>query len=144
MGVPHRFYLHADSCVNKEVEVFNRKLGKLVKAFEYTALIKLDSNREVFTKHGLHMNNKGKELVAKKIMSAIKYMLYKNIEEPISMTWKEDKVLKSQEKHNKQICEEVRDSPELNKGRVDTQDCTAFQNDRSQELKQVVNIAISS
>jgi hypothetical protein len=31
MGVPHRFDLHANSCVNKEVEVFNRKL---VKAFE--------------------------------------------------------------------------------------------------------------
>jgi hypothetical protein len=76
MGVPHRFDLHANSCVNKEIEVFSRKLGKLVKAFEYTALIKLDSNREVFTKHGLHMN-KGKELVAKKIMSTIKHMLYK-------------------------------------------------------------------
>jgi hypothetical protein len=60
------------------------------------------------------------------------------------MTWKEDNVLKSQEKHNNQICKEVRNSPELNKGRVDTQDCTAFQNDRSQELKQVVNIVISS
>jgi hypothetical protein len=59
------------------------------------------------------MNNKGKELVAKKIMSTIKHMLYKKIEEPISMTWKEDKVLKSQEKHNNQICEEVRNSPAL-------------------------------
>jgi hypothetical protein len=29
--VPHRYYLYANSCVNKEVEVFNRKLGKLVK-----------------------------------------------------------------------------------------------------------------
>jgi hypothetical protein len=60
------------------------------------------------------------------------------------MTWKEDEVLKSQEKHNNQICEEERNSPELNKERVDTQDCTAFQNDRNQELKQDVNIAISS
>jgi hypothetical protein len=50
MGVPHRFDLHAISCVNKERAVFNRKMGKLVKAFEYTALITLDSNREVFTK----------------------------------------------------------------------------------------------
>jgi hypothetical protein len=60
------------------------------------------------------------------------------------MTWKEDKVLKSQEKYNNQICEEERNNPELNEGRVDTEDCTTFQNDRSQELKQVVNIAISS
>jgi hypothetical protein len=77
MYVPHRYDLYANSCVNKEVEVFNRKLGKLVKAFEYTALIKLDLNRELFTKHGLHMNGKGKELVAKKIMSTMKHMLHK-------------------------------------------------------------------
>jgi hypothetical protein len=28
MCVPHRFDLHVRSCVNKEVEVFNRKLRK--------------------------------------------------------------------------------------------------------------------
>jgi glutathionyl-hydroquinone reductase len=37
--VPHRFDLSANSCVNKEVEAFNRKLGKLVKAFEHRTLI---------------------------------------------------------------------------------------------------------
>jgi glutathionyl-hydroquinone reductase len=59
--VPHRFDLSANAHVNKEVEAFNRKLGKLVKPFEHTTLIKLDLNRELFTKHGLHMNDKGKE-----------------------------------------------------------------------------------
>jgi hypothetical protein len=39
-----------------------------MKAFNHTALIKLDSNRDLFTKHGLHTNNKGKELAAKKIV----------------------------------------------------------------------------
>jgi hypothetical protein len=63
------------------------------------------------------MNDKGKELVAKKIISTIKYMLHKKIEEPISMTWKEDKVKKSQEKHNNQIYEE-RIGPELNQEAV--------------------------
>jgi hypothetical protein len=77
MCVPHRYDLHSNSCVNKGIEVLNRRLGKLVKAFEDTTLIKLDLNRELFTKHGLHMNDKGKELVAKKIISAIKYMLHK-------------------------------------------------------------------
>jgi hypothetical protein len=48
-----------------------------MKVFENTALIKLDSNRDlyVFTKHGLHLNNTGRELVAKKIVSTIKHML---------------------------------------------------------------------
>jgi hypothetical protein len=37
----------------------------------------LDSNRDLFTKHGLHLNNKGKELAAKKIVSTVKDMLHK-------------------------------------------------------------------
>jgi hypothetical protein len=61
-----------NSCVNKEVDVFNRKLRKQMKVFENIALIKLDSNRDQFKKHGLHLNNKGNELAAKKIVSTIK------------------------------------------------------------------------
>jgi hypothetical protein len=60
------------------------------------------------------------------------------------MTWKEDKVKKSQEKHNNQIYEEERNSPESDKGRVNTQECTAFQKDRCQELKQDGTTTISS
>jgi hypothetical protein len=45
-------------------------------------------------------------------------MLHKEIEEPISMTWKEDKAKKSQEKHNNQIKEEESISPELNQEAV--------------------------
>jgi hypothetical protein len=45
---------------------------KQMKVFGNTALIKLDSNRDLFTKHGLHLNKKGKELAAKKIISTIK------------------------------------------------------------------------
>jgi hypothetical protein len=144
MCVPQRYDLYANSCVNKEAEVFNRKLGKLVKAFKHTALIKLDLNRELFTKHGLHMNGKGKELVAKKIMSTIKHMLRKQIEEPICMTWKEDEVKKSQEKQKNHIYEEERTSLESNEGRVNTQECTAFQKDRCQEVKQDGTTTISS
>jgi hypothetical protein len=44
-----------------------------MKAFKHTALIKLGSNRDLFTKHGLHMNNKGKEVAARKTVLAIKH-----------------------------------------------------------------------
>jgi hypothetical protein len=43
------------------------------------------------------MNDKGKELAAKKIALAIKVMLQENTQEPIYMTWRGDKVEKSQE-----------------------------------------------
>jgi hypothetical protein len=60
MRVPHRHELPADSCINNEIVACNRKFGKLVKAFEHTALVKLDIDRESYTKHGLHLNDKEK------------------------------------------------------------------------------------
>jgi hypothetical protein len=45
MCVPNRFDLYVNSCVNKDVEVFNRQLRKQMKVFENTALIKLDSRK---------------------------------------------------------------------------------------------------
>jgi hypothetical protein len=56
------------------LKVVNGKLSKEMKTFEHTVVIKLDSNRDLETKHGLHMNNKGKELSAKKIASTTKRM----------------------------------------------------------------------
>jgi hypothetical protein len=49
------------------------------------------------------MNNKGKESATRKIISTIKHILCKKIKNPISLTWKQDKVKKSQEKHNNAI-----------------------------------------
>jgi hypothetical protein len=74
MSVPHRFDFHIDSCVNKEVEVLNRKLGNLMKAFEHTALVTVDTDRELHTKqHGLHLNDKGKELIGRRIIPTTKH-----------------------------------------------------------------------
>jgi hypothetical protein len=103
--VPHRDDLHINSCVNKEVKVFNRRLSKLM-IFDHTVLLQIDSNREMFTKHGLHMNDKGKELAAIKIASTMKYIFQEKIKEPICLTWKEDDVKKLQENHNTQAYEE--------------------------------------
>jgi hypothetical protein len=64
-------------CVNKEMEVFNRKSRKRMKVVENTALIKLYSDRDLFTKHGSHLDSQGKELAARKIVSTIKYRLNK-------------------------------------------------------------------
>jgi hypothetical protein len=69
-----RFDLHMDSCVNGEAKVFSRKLNKQVKAYELTAHVKLDSNRDLFIKHALNMNNR--EIIgAKQIVCTTKYIL---------------------------------------------------------------------
>ena len=61
-----------------------------MKVFENTEVIEVDLDRRGFTRHGQHMNAKGKELMAKKIVAAIRCTLkvYENM--PISMKWKED------------------------------------------------------
>jgi hypothetical protein len=90
MDIPHRYDLEQILCVNKEVEKYNRRLRKHMKVCENTEVIKVDLDRRGFTKHGQHMNAKGKELTAKRIAVAIKHTLKVYKKTPISMQWKED------------------------------------------------------
>ena len=64
MNAPHRYDLMSYSCVNNEVEKFNRKLCKRLERFGKVELIDVVSERNLFTKHGQHLNSEGKESVA--------------------------------------------------------------------------------
>jgi hypothetical protein len=44
-----------------------------MKVFENTVFVNVDLSRHLFAKHGLHINTKGKELAAKKILSTITF-----------------------------------------------------------------------
>jgi hypothetical protein len=57
--------------------VYNRKLKKHLKVFDNTQIVEVDPQRELYTRHGLHMNQNGKEQMAKKIVLTIKSMLHK-------------------------------------------------------------------
>jgi len=46
IDAPHRFDLEASSCVNKEINAFNRKLNKIVKPCEHTSQLHLNRQRE--------------------------------------------------------------------------------------------------
>ena len=52
--------------------MFNRKLCKHLKAFNNTQMVEGGSNRDYYTRHGLHLNQKGKEQMARNIAWAIK------------------------------------------------------------------------
>jgi hypothetical protein len=56
----HRFDLEASSCVNKEINAFSRKLNKIIKPYDHTSQLHLNTQREHFTGHGLHMYGSGK------------------------------------------------------------------------------------
>jgi len=72
MCAPIRYDLMLSSCVNKEISSFNRKLFKLMKLHNQVQLCLMNSNRDHFTTHGLHMNARGKNWLAETWASIIK------------------------------------------------------------------------
>ena len=85
---PHRHDLPDFSCVNKETQVFNRKLCKLLKDMHHARVVHANLTRDKFTWHGLHLNPSGKERLAKIIGQAI-MTLSTSGTPPISLNWEE-------------------------------------------------------
>jgi lysophospholipase L1-like esterase len=71
MEAPHRHDLVDWSCVNKEIEIFNRLLAKRVKLYKQVSISRLNLGRQHFTRHGLHMNYEGKEKMCQQIAELI-------------------------------------------------------------------------
>jgi hypothetical protein len=86
-----RHDLMPTSCVDKEVNKFNRQLQKIVKLHENVRRLKVEAQREHFTRHGQHLNNKGKELVSLELSNLVKQCLKKETLAPLQMQWKEEK-----------------------------------------------------
>jgi hypothetical protein len=68
---PHKHDLDTTSCINNEVRVFNRKLLKKMKMYDYAKVMGTNLSREHFTQHGLHTNR----LISKTIAENIKSIL---------------------------------------------------------------------
>jgi lysophospholipase L1-like esterase len=56
------------SPINEQIKNYNKKLHKVTKRFRHVKLARVTTNREHFTKHGLHLNNKGKEIMSKELL----------------------------------------------------------------------------
>ena len=67
MTAPHRYDLITNSCVNKEVEVFNKKLHKKVEKFKKVEISDLVNERSCYTRHGQHLNSAGKDSMLNRI-----------------------------------------------------------------------------
>jgi hypothetical protein len=94
MEVPHRYDLERKSCVNKEITVFNSKLKNLDERISNLRVIDVTTDREMFTRHGLHMNQKGKEQTAVKIATEVSILSQGNKSDPIVLQWKEEEAKK--------------------------------------------------
>ena len=79
------------SCGNEEGRAFTRKLNKLVKNFDNVSLLSIEFHRRLYTYHGLQMNIKGKEAIAKGILAVLLAIVGKhNVNDPICLAWKDD------------------------------------------------------
>jgi hypothetical protein len=50
---------------------YDKKLHKVTKRFKNARLVKAITKRELFTRHGLHVNKKGKEIMISKIIDRL-------------------------------------------------------------------------
>jgi hypothetical protein len=57
--------------VNKEIDNYNRRLGKHLKGLDHVYYKALNYERKFHTRHGLHLNALGKEYVASQLVSLI-------------------------------------------------------------------------
>ena len=67
VNAPKTHALADTSCVNDEVTKFNRKMIKKMKVYDHVNVINSVNQRECYTRHGLHLNSLGKELMAQKL-----------------------------------------------------------------------------
>jgi hypothetical protein len=80
----------SNSCVNNEIEKFNRKLRLRLETLGSVEMIDVVKDRNLYTRHGQHLNTEGKENMAKNIVSAIERVLSKQVE-PVTGKWYSDK-----------------------------------------------------
>jgi hypothetical protein len=88
--VPHRYYLMQSSCVNNEIRSFNRKRKKSVRTFKHASILEMTSDRNHFTKHGLHLNALGKEVLSKQMVSHVYAIQDQKKDPPIILGWNPD------------------------------------------------------
>ena len=90
LTAPHRYDLLESSWVNKEVEVFNRKLLKVVKSARNVKIIQATLKRSDFTHHGMHLEICGKEKTARLIGDYIRKLIARKEETPCPLKWKDE------------------------------------------------------
>jgi hypothetical protein len=79
---------------NKETIMFNSKLKNLTERIANLRVIDITTDREMYTRHGLHMNRKGKEQTAGKIAAEMNVLSQGNKSDPMMLQWKEEEAEK--------------------------------------------------
>ena len=83
---PYRHDLLITSCINNEVQIFNRKLHKIMKNKDNVRILDQETNREDSTQHGFYPN--GKDKVVKLMSQNISHLFEVRKKHPIILKWR--------------------------------------------------------
>jgi hypothetical protein len=87
LNAPHRHDLIPTSCVNNEVWKYNRLMRKIAKLNPNVQFLELDLDRSHFTRHGMHMNSKGKDQLSQQLAKQIDLIFNILQSPPIPIPW---------------------------------------------------------
>ena len=71
VNIYHRHDLDRTSEINTEIRAFNRLILKVAKAYNHITTVDTDLDRKLFTRHGMHLNKRGKEWLVKLLATHI-------------------------------------------------------------------------
>jgi hypothetical protein len=87
ISAPHRYDVIPELCVNKEVWKYNRLMRKVAKLYTNVKFLEVDLDRSHFTRHGMHMNSKGKDLLTYYLAKEIDLIFNQPQSSPIPIPW---------------------------------------------------------
>jgi lysophospholipase L1-like esterase len=92
VNIPHRYDLNKNSVINLEIQECNKKLSKIARVFNHVTMIEADLGRKYFTRHGMHLNNSGKECLSNLIATQINRLANGNNKgvPVVPLSWKEE------------------------------------------------------
>ena len=88
--IPLRYDIGATLHISDQIKQYNKKLGKVTKSYKQVKLIKITTNREHYTKYGLHLNSRGKESMAKELLINLQVKPVPRTTSVIHLQWKQD------------------------------------------------------
>jgi hypothetical protein len=87
-----RYDTGATPWIYEQIKQYNKKLGKVTKSQKQAKLIRITTDRKHYTKHGLHLNSRGKESMVREILTNFHGKQVTHATLVIHLPWKNDTV----------------------------------------------------
>ena len=89
LGIPYRYDLPNIATVNSQILKINRKLSKLAQILPNTSYLNAHNDSKLFTRHGLHRNKLGKQIIIAQISAHVSSYFKGKIQTSIPLAWHE-------------------------------------------------------